>query len=155
VRQQAYQAVLSGASGHVIGNETIWRYASGWQTALNSAGSSTIRYLRTLLEAHEWWRLQPDAGSTFLTAGGSSGADQAATALADDGSFGLIYAPSQRALTVNLGKLTGGAHVVARWYAASTGAYTTITGSPFVASGSQTLTPPSSGDWVLVLEAAP
>jgi hypothetical protein len=52
---------------------------------------------------------------------------------------------------VNIARLAG-PRVNARWYNPRTGAYSAISGSPFTASGTQTLTS-SSGDWVLVLES--
>src|SRR5689334_21257328 len=42
VRMQAYQTVLSGGSGHVIGNEALWRFASGWQQALNAGSARSL-----------------------------------------------------------------------------------------------------------------
>ncbi len=30
VRTQAYQAVLSGAGGHIMGNNPVWQFGSGW-----------------------------------------------------------------------------------------------------------------------------
>jgi len=153
VRAQAYQAVLSGASGQVMGNNPIWLFGSGWQTAMQSASSTTLQYLRSLLQARSWWLLQPDTSSALLTSGISSGAARAAAARASDGSFALIYAPSSRTLSVNLAQLQG-PRVNARWYNPRTGAYSTVSGSPFTASGSQGFTS-SSGDWVLVLESTP
>jgi hypothetical protein len=153
VREQAYQAVLSGAMGHLMGNSPLWYFGSGWQTAMQSGGSTTLQYLRSLLEARNWWQLQPDTGGTLVTSGVGSGETRTAAARASDGSYALIYVPSTRAVTVNLGQLSG-PHVNARWYNPKTGAYSAISGSPFTASGSQSFTS-ASGDWVLVLESTP
>ena len=159
VRQQAYQAVLSGATGQVIGNFPLWRFASGWPAALNSAGSRSLIHLRALLEARAWHLLVPDQTGAVLTAGVSAGVDRAATARASDGSFVLAYTPSVRPLTLDITQLAG-PNVVARWYDPTNGAFTAIAGSPFTASGPRTFTPPSAnaagdGDWVLVLESTP
>jgi uncharacterized protein DUF4038/collagenase-like protein with putative collagen-binding domain len=159
VRQQAYQAVLSGASGQIMGNDPIWLFGSGWQQALNSRGAVTLANLPSLLAGRAWWSLVPDVNNTVLTAGVSSGADQAATARASDGSFVVTYLPSARDVTVNLSQLAG-PHVVARWYDPASGAFQNIAGSPFSASGPQLF--PSAGsnssgysDWILLLESAP
>jgi hypothetical protein len=157
VRYQAYQAVLSGAAGHLMGNNPIWLFGSGWQTALNSGGATTLAHLRSLFDSLAWWTLVPDTGNTLLTAGAGTGGSRAVAARATNGAFALLYTPSVRALTVNLAQL-GGPNVRARWYDPSNGTYATVAGSPFPASGSQTFTPTGNngngfGDWVLFLES--
>jgi hypothetical protein len=161
VRRDAYKADLSGAMGQVMGNRPIWLFDTGWQSALNSAGTLGVARLGTLLTSRAWWKLEPDTNYSVLTDGVGTGTDHAATARASDGSFVLSYLPSSRAVTADLGKLTG-PHVVARWYDPSTGTYSTAAGSPFTASGSQVF--PAQGlngsglgddDWVLVLESSP
>ena len=156
VRTQAYQAVLSGGAGHLMGNNPLYAFSSGWQAALNGGGSQTLAHLRSLFNSLPWWTLQPDTGNTFLTAGAGTGGSRAVAAKA--AAFALLYTPSVRALTVNLGQLTGPT-VRARWYDPTNGTYTTVPGSPFTAaSGSQIFTPAGNnargfGDWVLVLES--
>jgi len=82
VRAQAYQAVLSGASGHLMGNRPIWNFSRGWQRALDSDGSRTLPYLRSLFATLPWWTLVPDMDQAFLTAGMGSDAARAACAVA-------------------------------------------------------------------------
>jgi hypothetical protein len=159
VRYQAYQAVLSGAAGHLMGNNPIWLFGSGWQTALNSGGATTLAHLRSLFDSLAWWTLVPDTGNTLLTVGAGTGGSRAVAARATNGAFALLYTPSVRTLTVNLAQL-GGPNVRARWYDPSNGTYTTVNGSPFPASGAQTFTPTGNnargfGDWALVLESVP
>ena len=167
VRVQAYHALLSGAAGQVFGNNPIWHFNAPtglyptsltWQQALNSRGSQSMTHVRTLFAPRSWWTLQPDAGNTLLTAGLSSGQDRAVAARAADGSFAIAYLPSVRTVTVNLGQLAG-PRVNARWYDPANGTYTTVTGSPFTASGSQTFRPAGNnasgfGDWALVMESS-
>jgi hypothetical protein len=67
----------------------------------------------------------------------------------------IIWVPV-RALTFNMAKMTGTTTV--RWYDPTSGAFTTVAGSPFGNTGSQIFTPPGnnstgSSDWVLVFEA--
>ena len=157
VRTQAYQAVLSGSTGHLMGNNPVWNFNTGWQTALNSPGATTLVHLRRLVDSLAWWTLQPDVNNTLLTAGIGTGATRAVAARAGSGAFAVLYTPTLRQLTVNLAQLAG-PNVRARWYDPTSGTYTTAIGSPFPASGSQTLTPPGnnsrgSEDWVLVLES--
>ena len=77
-------------------------------------------------------------------------------ALADDGSFALIYMPTAREITVDLGKLKG--PVAARWFDPTQETYQEAVGSPVPGSRRAKFTPPpknASGDsdFVLVLEA--
>lgn len=159
VRQQAYQTVLSGGAGQLMGNNPIWRFNLGWQSALNSGGAQSMTFMRTLLEARSWWNLQPDLTNVVLTGGFGTGAGRAPAAKASDGSFALIYAPDVRTLTVNMSQFAG-PQVNARWYDPTAGTYTAIAGAPFAASGAMTFRPTAnnstgSGDWVLVLESIP
>src|SRR5262249_49390386 len=125
--------------------------------ALNSTGAQSMTKLWNLFSALRWDLLVPDIAGTFLTAGVSSGNTKAATALASDGSLGMIYAPTNRSLTVNLAKL-GGTSVRARWYAPAGGPFTTLPGSPLPRTSTVFAMPASANaggdaDWVLVLEA--
>ncbi|MEZ5564857.1 MAG: DUF4038 domain-containing protein [Gammaproteobacteria bacterium] len=100
-RQQAWQAVLSGAAGQLRGEAAIWRFNSSWKSSLNTEGASTMIYLRNLLESYEWWTLVPDFNNNFLTAGYGSGALRAPASAAADGSFALVYTRDVRDLTVD------------------------------------------------------
>jgi hypothetical protein len=159
VRQQAYQALLSGASGQLMGNNPIWFFRTGWQDALNSAGSTTLVHLRSLFETCAWWTLVPDLGNTLLTNGVGVDAARAVASLAQDGSFALVWLPDVRDVTIDLSRFAG-PNVTARWYDPTRGSYAAVDGSPFAASGSRTFRPTSlnadgDGDWVLVLESSP
>ena len=160
VRQQAYHAVLSGASGQFMGHSSVWKMLdNSWLWAIDAEGSQSMARLRTLLESNSWWMLEPDDTQALLTNGIGTGTNQAVAALASDRSYALIYAPSVRTLTVQLGQLAG-PNVRARWYDPTNGAYITVSGSPFAAGGARTFTPSGSnaggaGDWVLVLESVP
>ena len=159
VRSQAYQALLSGASGHVMGIWPMWPFASGWQTALNSRGSVTLPHMRALFEARSWWTMQPDTSGQFMTGGADTGVNRAVAATAADRSFGVSYMPTIRTLTLNLAQLAG-PRVNARWCDPANGVCTPVTGSPFNATGSQTFRPAANnssnyGDWTLVLESTP
>jgi len=176
VRVQAYQALLSGAMGQVFGNNPIWHFSStatafpssqpDWKLWLNSPSTMSMVSLRNLLVPRSWWLLVPDTTNALLTPSVGSGVpyDLAVAAKASDSSFAIVYMPSARQVTVNLGQMAG-PKVTARWYDPASGLFSTtaIVGSPFLtSSGSHVLTPPAvanastSGtftDWVLVLES--
>lgn len=158
VRMQAYQTLLSGGCGHVMGNGEIWQFRRGWERALASEGASTIGYLRSLLEIHAWTKLVPDPEKSFLTGEIRDGADRTAAALAADGTFGIIYSPSPRNLSVNLSRMAGH-RITARWYDPSSGRFLEASGSPFPASASRVFVQERKnasghGDWVLLLQTA-
>lgn len=160
IRQQAYQALLSGATtGHLMGNDPIWYFGANWQDYLDSEGARSMAPIKALFTGRQWWLLEPDGAGLLVTAGVGSGASRTAAALADDRSFALAYLPAVRTLTVDLGRLAG-PRVDARWFDPADGTYASIAGAPFNASGSRGVTPggtnsQGAGDWVLVLESIP
>ncbi|QSQ19081.1 DUF4038 domain-containing protein [Pyxidicoccus parkwayensis] len=164
IRQQAYEALLSGGMGQVFGSNPIWNFNNHpifgtpifWKDQLQARGSLDMVHVKALFSSRRWEKLVPDAAHTFLTAGlGTPGLDSTVAALAADGSFGLAYVPSLRTVTVDMSRLSGPA--TARWFDPTQGTYVTVSGSPFPNSGARTFTPPGNngtgtGDWVLVLE---
>jgi hypothetical protein len=159
VRLQAYQTVLSGGSGHVIGNEALWPFHTGWQQVLNDGSARSLLPLNNLFTSHAWWNLVPDQGNATLLADGSIGINRSVAARASDGSFAIAYTPTLRSLTVDMSKLSG-PHVKAQWIDPSNGAATAVAGSPFNNSGTRSLQPPANNassfsDWVLLLESTP
>lgn len=162
VRNQAYATLLSGGCGHVFGSG-VWHFDSlgsgggGWKNNLNTPGAQQMTVLRNLFNAIRWDLLVPDIANQFLTGGVSSADDKACASLASNQSFGAIYVPTSRTLTVNLARLTG-PNVRARWFDVVSGAYTTVSGSPFANNQARSFTTPGNNsggdqDWVLLLES--
>ena len=135
-----------------------WPAPVTWQEALRSRGAQSMTRLRNLLTSISWWLLEPDTSNALLTEGLGVEGDRAVAARSADRSFALLYLPSRRGITVDLGKLAG-PRVAARWYDPANGRFTTVSGSPFRASGprrfGRDLGANSSGfrDWVLLLES--
>jgi hypothetical protein len=153
-RVQAYQALLSGAAGQFYGNSPIWHMGvegGSWQAALSNPGRVSLIHLRNLFESRTWSRLVPDFNRTVLTAGHSSGDDRATAAMTADGATLIVYAPSQRALTINLNALSG-SNATAWWFNPRTGGVST--GMALTSTGSMSFTPPTNDDWVLVIDDA-
>ena len=107
MRRQAYQAVLSGACGHVIGHDHIWRFSPGWRPALDSSATRSLRYLPELLAAVRWPDLVPDAPGSLVVAGADKGALAAASSRSTDHHRGVVYVPERRTVTVDLEVLAG------------------------------------------------
>jgi hypothetical protein len=161
VRVQAYQAVLSGAMGQVMGNFPVWYFGSGWQSALTTRGAATLGHLPELLNSPgiTWWNLVPDRNGTVLTSSPGTGFNRAAASRVSDGSAVLAFTSGSQALTIDMAKLSG-PNVSARWFDPTTGSFATIGGSPFSNTGSRSFTAPNAnadgeGDFVLVLLSQP
>jgi hypothetical protein len=156
VRQQAYEALLSGAMGDFFGNSPIWLFGSGWPSALNSRGSQDMSVLKQFFSTRHWERLVPDVAHTFVIAGfKADGLTHSVAARADDGSWGATYLPTARKITVELSGFSG--PVQAHWFDPTNGAMRTVSGSPFTNAGTKDFMTPGSNatgaaDWVLVLE---
>ncbi|MGH6762235.1 MAG: DUF4038 domain-containing protein [Phyllobacterium sp.] len=163
LRMQAYQAVLSGAMGHVFGNNPMWHFdgpglyavPSGWKDELDSRGAQSMTYLYNLFSSLRWWELEPDTSNALLFAGHGGDSARAVAARSKDGSFAVIYLPTSRGAIVDLGQLSS-APVKARWFDPSNGMFKTVEESPFD-GGDRKLVPPRRNyagfnDWLLVLE---
>ena len=161
LRAQAYQAILSGAMGHISGNCPIWHFGAvrswcgltDWKTELNNAGSVSMDHFQRLFRSRSWHLLTPDFEQSVLTAGfGTWGwKDYVTTAITNDGNTIIAYLPSRRTVTVDLGKISGG-KAKCWWYDPSCGK--TIYIGVFKTSGYQSFTPATESDWVLVIDNA-
>ena len=165
LRRQAYFSLLSGAFGHVFGNNPIWHFDGpglfaapyNWKTALSARGSQCMTFVRNVLLQAGWGSLAPDLSGQFLTAGQGTGESRAVASVTSSGSAGIVYMPTQRTISVNLARLSG-PRVNLRWYDPSAGTYASIDSTPVANTGTRSLTPPGSnaanfGDWVLLAES--
>ena len=163
LRMQAYQAVLSGAMGHVFGNNPMWHFdgpglyaaPSGWKDELDSRGARSMTYLNDLFSSLQWWELEPDTSNALLYAGHGSDDARAVAARSRNGTFAVIYLPTNRGAVVDLSQLSP-APVKARWFDPSNGSFKAVDGSPFD-GGTHKVVPPKRNyagfnDWLLVLE---
>jgi hypothetical protein len=150
LRSQAYWSLLGGAFGHIFGNRPMWDFWSGWENALDSSGSQSMRYFRNLIYSRDWKRLEPDWDHLVLVSGyGSPDAGYAAAARTNDGHTIVVYTPFQRILTIDMTQLSGN-KASAWWFNPSDGSSQFISSIP--TTGTHEFSPPSSGDWVLVID---
>jgi len=155
LRCQMYLPVLMGANGYFFGNYPLYDFSSGWDNAivLESQGSKDLQRSGEFFRSRAWHQLLPDVDHTLLTNGyGDIGnSSYGAAALTKDGSSAIIYIPDYRELTINL-TLISGTQTHGWWYQPSTG---TVHDLKLISdSPSQSFIPPSSGDWLLVLDDA-
>jgi hypothetical protein len=153
IRRQAYWANLCGATGQFLGNRPIWLFDPGWEAALESQGSRDMVHVKTLFTARPWHDLIPDQRHVVVTGGLGefNGLDYLAAALTSDGGTLIAYLPSARTITVDLAKISGES---ARgwWFNPRTGEAQQA--GEFPTRDQIQLTPPTEGDWALVLDDA-
>lgn len=153
IRRQAHWAVLCGGFGHVMGNLPIWAFKDGWQAAMDLPGSIGMMYWGKLFRSRPWFELIPDQKHKLVTSGLGefNGMDYVAAARSADGSAAMAYLPSSRTITVELGKLSV-KNIRAWWFNPRDGKASSI--GTFPVDAAKNFTPPSEGDWVLVLDDA-
>jgi len=151
IRRQAYWAILSGATGQFMGNRPVWLFDPGWESALNSVGAQDMRRLHLLFSSHPWYELIPDEKHEVVVdgLGEFNGMDYLTAARASDGSTVMAYMPTSRTATIEMNSLSG-SEAVAWWFNPRTGQISEA--GKFPTGGKRKFTPPSEGDWVLVLD---
>jgi hypothetical protein len=146
--------------GHMFGNCPIWHFGSSgwcgltnWKSQLDSPGSLSMMYVQKLFDSRAWHRLVPDFQHTVMTSGYGfwGNTNYATAALTANGNTMIAYLPSPRQVTVDMSRISG-TQAKAWWYNPSDAATTEI--GTYATSGSRRFTPPSGGDWVLVIDDA-
>jgi len=155
-RNQAYQALLGGATGQVFGNYPVWSFADHWQHGLDSAGAWNMSHLRALFEQLPWTELQPDVDGTLLVSAPDAKQPVTTVAMTADRTLALVYVQALQPITVNLDRMKGPT-VAIRWFDPVTGTFRNMSGPPVAAAGHQPLAAPRAAggnDWLVVLETA-
>lgn len=167
IRKQAYAALLSGACGHIYGNNPVWHFDGpgvfdaprDWRAALDSAGARSMTSLAALFRDLPWWTFVPDFENRLLVTGAGDDRDRALAAYVKAGGYALVYAPAQRSLAVDTSLLADG-RIRARWYDPAAGTLHPNAIPDWPSYHIQQLhTPGANGqgdaDWVLVLREQP
>jgi hypothetical protein len=151
IRRQAYWALLCGATGEFMGNRPIWLFDPGWETAVDSTGARDMTRLYSLFNSRPWFELVPDQKHEVVVDGLGEfrGLDYLAAARTGDGGTVMAYLPNARRFSVDMSKVSG-KMAAAWWFNPRTG-QSNLEGK-FPTSGKKQFTPPSEGDWVLVLD---
>jgi len=149
VRTFAYWEVFAGACGYTYGHYLIFPFSDGWRETMDAPAAQQMKHLKNLVLSRPYLDRVPDQqliAETFAVA------DHVSAARGRD--YAFFYAPTGKAFTVRLGKISGKT-VKAQWYDPREGTYTAVGEIPN--SGTRRFTPPTSGveqDWVLVLDDA-
>ncbi|MBX9582094.1 MAG: glycoside hydrolase family 140 protein [Gemmataceae bacterium] len=156
IRRNAYWAILSGAVGY-CGGTKLWLYEKNWKDVLQARSTTEAGLIGKAVAGRAWWKLVPDADHTFATAGYGTwtGADYATAAVAPNAGLGMVYLPTPRAVTADLGRLKG--RLRARWFDPTAGTTRDIDGP--LANETREFTPPGKNaagepDWLLIVESA-
>jgi hypothetical protein len=157
LRQQAYEALLCGAFGHVFGSSPIWHFSGpgtegrrhpDWRQGLNSPGMRAMDQARALFLSLPWWTLRPDLEARFLKMPFAENAPVAA--VSEDGAVALLYAAKAATLPLDFRVV---ANARATWVDPVSGARTPLDGT---ASGIRDISTPGTnaggdGDWLLLV----
>jgi hypothetical protein len=154
VRSQNWQAALGGAMGWTFGNNPIWLFGSGWQTALNSRGSLDTASLNGFMSTIRWDLLVPDWSNSVVTNGGSfANGTYISSAAASDGRCVVVYTQGGTPV-IAMTNLSGTCNA---FWVDPTNGHPTFAGR-FSNTGTQSFAPPTNvqgdADQVLYLAAS-
>ncbi|WP_278235249.1 DUF4038 domain-containing protein [Isoptericola sp. AK164] len=153
LRRQVLWAITSGSPGDVYGTDD-WEFLPGWQGRLSSEGAEQVARIRGVVASLPWWTLVPDTGE--LLTGGVGGdpeafdqleTDLATASVSPGGDLALVYVPTERTITLDVGRLVDGAR--AWWVDPTTGEATeTVPDGSITTPGANSA---GDHDWLLVL----
>jgi hypothetical protein len=155
LRAQTWGALVAGATAVIFGNNPIWRFDTGWESALDDTGSLHHERFATFVAGlgTRWAATAADTTGTFLTGGAQTGASRAGARFGT--STAVVYMPSARAVTLDLSEIS--AHAQARVTRVDpTSGATSVIGT-YATSGGQGVASQGSNasgasDWVLLVE---
>ena len=157
LRRQAAWSLTSGAAGEVYGSKA-WDFPDDWRDDVRTRAVTEVNLIRDEVASLPWWRMVPDTADRLVTGGRGPEVmddkpmdvldnDYVTAALTPDGKAGLVYVPTARTITLDLGALAPGVH--ATWVDPTDGAR-----KPVPLSSSLTTPGRNAGgdhDWLLEL----
>ncbi|MBZ0297913.1 MAG: DUF4038 domain-containing protein [Anaerolineae bacterium] len=164
VRRASYWSLLiSPPVGVTYGHNAIWMWAADqaeeaenhptiglvgtWDTALDTPGLDGMTLLRQFFDRLPWWTLRPAAQVLVTQPGVDDPRDFIAVAQSMDGQITVAYLPEGQTITLRTEALHDPER--ARWFNPRSGDWHDTT---LVTLPEQTLTPPDTGDWLLVID---
>jgi hypothetical protein len=150
---QAVHPVMLGGRGHVFGNKPMWQFDPTWPSALGSPGATYMTHVTALFTSRHGSSLVPDLERGIVIGGGGdpNSTDFAAAARTPDAASVLVYVPTGRTITVDLGRVPG-PESVAWWYDLLGGSAQRI--GVVRGPGSMKFTSPGDGPFMLVFDDA-
>ena len=163
LRTQAYQALLTGAIGHVFGNNPMWHFdgpelfpgGQTWEDALTSPGTESMRHVGELFGDLPWWNLVPDLDGVLLVGDVGAGQDRAVAAIDCAGGLAVVYIPTGEPVNVNPDCLAGRNRSV-RWFDPTSGMFSPAAAGAVEGDAEFELAPPGANeagdsDWVAII----
>lgn len=165
LRRQEYWTMLSGATGEVYGDHYTWGFQFGpWKDQLDTTGAAQVGIMVRFFRSLPWYELVPDRAHQLVTSGFGSptskglvqDSDYATAAMTANRSLAVVYLPTPRPITVDMGRFRG--PVTARWFDPTNGRYIKAANRLVPNVGSRHFSPTGDnsdgqGDWLLVLTA--
>jgi hypothetical protein len=160
-RRMSYTSLLAGACGQFFGNSPIWHFetpfppspfswSGTWESALNSTGSTEQQYVPDLFLAYQWQKLEPRTDNSLVSSSKGGTTSPVCPALANDGSFAMIYVPNSQTVTLVKSALAP-SNLRVRLYDPTAGTYSTHTAST---PNTGTLNVATGGERIIVVDAA-
>jgi hypothetical protein len=112
VRRAAWWSVLSGACGHIYGTHSIWQFhdpekrnqltdaRTPWREALDLPGAAQMGIMKRFFEGLDWTKLRRDDAFLKEPEGGWKPGWRPMAAVAEDGSFAVVYSADEKAAPV-------------------------------------------------------
>lgn len=160
VRRAAYHAVFAGACGHVYGCHDIWQMwdesrervnhvDTPWKKALFFEGATQRKHLRVLAESRPYFSRVPD--QKLICFDSSEGREHIQATRDADGSDAFVYVPGGQNVTLDLARMPGET-LRSSWFDPRDGSFQGA--ESFAKTARRDFTPPSTDDWILVLDDA-
>lgn len=162
LRRQVLWALTSGSPGDFFGSDD-WEFHPGWEARLDTPAVAQLQKIRDFFAARSWWTLVPDDDDPLVTADRGTRLtedaeldvldnDYATAARSADGTWGIVYVPTGRTLTLDLARFAP--PVTIAWIDP---ADTSRPPVPTVADGGKVTTPgvnsDGGSDWLLLIES--
>jgi hypothetical protein len=160
VRVHAYWNFLAGSAGYTYGNNAIWQMykADGnlaipclydWRTSMDRPGAGDMQHVNSFFSQYPFEKIIP--AQEIIMGENPENDDHIQAAVADDGSFLLVYLARGQEVTLDISDHHE--FKKARWFDPRNGKFKK--GKMNESMGNSKFIPPSSGignDWMLVLE---
>lgn len=105
VRRAQIWGFLSGGCGICYGNKNVYNFEDEWETLICRPAFVQLKTFTERIKAMEWVKLEPTVN--LITEGQLEGLDHITMELANDGSFGIVYIPIARDITIDMTKFNG------------------------------------------------
>jgi hypothetical protein len=151
IRQRAYDAMLSGASGSSFNAGPDWYLFRNFRN-MGSQGTRETQHWYQLFSKRPWHQLTPDTDHTAVTAGYGERGSTSYVCVARTSDYRLVmaYLANGGAVTVDLARMPGDTARVS-WYDPTSGQTRNV--NELRANAQAALTAPSSQSWLLIVES--